>query len=185
MARFFWYFLIYSFLGFLLEVLFARVIRNPKRDRKCFYFLPLCPVYGFGAVAILLLPQSVLERPLLLLVLGGTLATAAEYLTGLFYERALNIQFWDYSHLMWNVGGKVCLLFSGLWGLLSLALVYLVQPLVERLVPLIPPEAVLPALLFLTLDSIFTVIVLRREGTTEALRWYRRPPAPRRRQRDS
>ena len=51
MARWFWYFMLYSFLGFVLEVLFARAIRNPKRDRKCFYFLPLCPVYGLGAVS--------------------------------------------------------------------------------------------------------------------------------------
>ena len=31
----FWYFVIYSFLGFLTEVAFARLTRNPKRDRKC------------------------------------------------------------------------------------------------------------------------------------------------------
>ena len=53
MVRWFWYFVLYSFFGFLLEVAFARATHNPKRDRKCFYFLPLCPVYGFGALLIL------------------------------------------------------------------------------------------------------------------------------------
>ena len=47
--RWLWYFIIYSFCGFLLEVAFARAIRHPKRDRKCLIFLPLCPVYGLGA----------------------------------------------------------------------------------------------------------------------------------------
>ena len=44
MAEWFWYFVLYSFVGFVLEVLFARATGNPKRDRKCHLFLPLCPV---------------------------------------------------------------------------------------------------------------------------------------------
>ena len=50
MAAWFWYFVLYSFLGFLVEVVFARITHNPKRDRKCLYFLPLCPVYGLGVL---------------------------------------------------------------------------------------------------------------------------------------
>ncbi|MEG1857791.1 MAG: putative ABC transporter permease, partial [Pseudoflavonifractor sp.] len=104
-------FLIYSFLGFLLEVLFARVTRSSKRDRKCRRFLPLCPVYGLGAMLILLLPAQVRGSPWLLFLWGGAAATAAEYLLGLFYERVAGVKFWDYSHLPLNVGGKICLLF--------------------------------------------------------------------------
>ena len=40
----FWYFVLYSFLGFLVEVAYARGLGVEKQDRKCFYFLPLCPV---------------------------------------------------------------------------------------------------------------------------------------------
>ena len=49
MARWLWYFYWYSFLGFLLEVAFARISGHPKRDRKCLLLLPLRPVYGLGA----------------------------------------------------------------------------------------------------------------------------------------
>ena len=49
MAELFWQFLIYSFFGFLLEVVFARVTRAGKQDRKCMVLLPLCPVYGVGS----------------------------------------------------------------------------------------------------------------------------------------
>ena len=51
----FWYFLIYSFLGFLVEVAYVRLVGGVKRDRKCRLVLPICPVYGLGAVAITLL----------------------------------------------------------------------------------------------------------------------------------
>ena len=55
----FWYFLIYSFLGFLIEVCYVRITGEPKRDRKCRLFLPICPVYGLGAVGLLFLPEWV------------------------------------------------------------------------------------------------------------------------------
>lgn len=172
MAEWFWYFVVYSFIGFILEVLFARLIRNPKRDRKCLYFLPLCPVYGLGASLILLLPQAVRQRPLLFFLCAALAATAAEYALGVFYQRIAKVEFWDYSHLPLNIGGKVCLLFTALWGVLALGLVYGVHPLVERLVRAIPTALTLPAALFLALDMGISLFVLRRDRTTEALRWY-------------
>ena len=172
MARWFWYFLIYSFLGFLLEVGFARVTRCPKRDRKCRCILPLCPVYGLGAVCILALAALLGDRPILLLPCAAVAATAAEYAASLVYERVMKVSFWDYTHLPLNLGGRVCLLFSGYWLVLTPALLYLVQPWVARLTELIPPALLLPAFLFFALDTGLTIRLLRREQTTEALRWY-------------
>lgn len=173
MGSWFWYFVIYSFFGFLLEVLFARAIRNPKRDRKCFYFLPLCPVYGLGALFIVALPPFVQANPLLLALGGALAATAAEFGMGVFYEKVLKVQFWDYSHLPLNIGGQVCLLFSVFWCGLGLALVYWVHPAVTLWVSHIPTFLTLPSALFLLLDAGFAVYVLRRDRTTDALLWYR------------
>ena len=145
-----------------------------KKDRKCLYFLPLCPVYGFGAVLILLLPPAVRQNPWLLFPCAALTATAAEYLLGLFYERVAKVQFWDYSHLPLNVGGKVCLLFTAMWGALAMGLVYWVHPWVALLVSRIPGWLTLPAVLFLGLDIFFTLYVLRRERSTDALLWYKR-----------
>lgn len=174
MAALFWYFIIYSFLGFLLEVAFAGVTRNPKRDRKCFYFLPLCPVYGLGALLILAPAPLLWDRPLLLALWSALAATAAEYLMSLLYERVFLTSFWDYSHLPFNVGGRVCLVFSLCWCGLGLAVVYGLQPVVRAAAGAIPGWLTLPTALFLGLDTVFTFLVLRRTGSTEALKWYRR-----------
>ena len=48
----FWYFLIYSFLGFLVEVAYVRLVGGVKRDRKCRLVLPICPVYGLSLIHI-------------------------------------------------------------------------------------------------------------------------------------
>ena len=176
MAAWFWYFVLYSFLGFLVEVVFARITHNPKRDRKCLYFLPLCPVYGLGVLLMLALPAA-RSNSWLLFLWAALSATGAEYLMDLFYDKVLGVSFWDYSHLPLNLHGRVCLLFSFFWGILGLIAVRLVHPLAAELVSRIPQAVTLPAALFLALDIGFSVFVLRRDGTTDALMWYRRLPA--------
>lgn len=171
----FWYVVCYSFCGFLLEVAFAAAIRHPKRDRKCFYLLPLCPVYGLGAVAILLLPETVKARPLLLLLAGSGAATAVEYLVGWWDERVLGVRFWDYAGLPGSIGGKVCLPFSAAWGLLSLPLVYGLHPWVARWAEMLPPWLFGAALVFTLGDAAYSALLLRRSGTTDCLKWYSQP----------
>jgi len=81
-AQLFLQFLIYSFLGFLLEVAFARLTRAAKQDRKCMLLLPLCPVYGLGGVLIAYLPEFVQRSPVLLFLCGAlaaAFAVPAEY----------------------------------------------------------------------------------------------------------
>lgn len=174
MGELFWRYLIYAFLGFLLEVALARATRNPKQDRKCHLLLPVCPVYGAGAVLITALPASVKAVPGLLFLAGAGVATAVEGAFALFYERCA-APFWDYRSLPLNWKGRVCLLFSLVWGGLALPLVYLVEPLLSRAVQAIPPQLTLPALAFYLGDAILSLALLR-QGGTEALRWHLRLP---------
>lgn len=169
----FWQFLLYGFLGFLLELLFSRAIRHPKLDRKCHLFLPVCPVYGLGAVGILLLPGWVKASPLLLFLGGSLVATLCEWGMSLLYESLAGVSFWDYHALPLNLGGRVCLLFSFFWGLLALPLVYLVQPRLGPLLDAIPVAVTLPAALLYLGDAALSLRALRLWGT-EGLRWYRR-----------
>lgn len=170
--RLFWYFLLYSFLGFLLEVAFARAIHSPKRDRKCFLLLPLCPVYGLGALGILAAGELFGTRPLLLALAGAGAATAAEYFMGQFYQRVLGVAFWDYSDLPLNLGGKICLPFSAAWGVLALGLVYLVHPLAAALVERIPASLAPAAAILLFTDGAASCYLLKTTGSTDSLKWY-------------
>ncbi len=180
MAKLFQTFFIYSFVGFVLEVLFARIMGSAKQDRKCMLFLPLCPVYGLGALAIIRLPAFILQHPLLLFVLGAAAATAVEYATDWVYERFFRVRFWDYSALKGNLNGRVCLSFSGMWGFLALALVYWVNPAVERWLELVPAGLTPAVFLSFALDLLFTLLLLRATRTSDSLRWYDRFFLPKR-----
>ena len=174
--RWLWYFIIYSFLGFLLEVAFARAIRHPKRDRKCFVLLPLCPVYGLGGCLVVWL-ASLGSGPLWVMLSGGLAATSAELLMGLFYRFVLGVEFWDYAGMPGgSLAGLVCPLFSACWTVLALTLVYLVHPLVAAAVAHIPLWIVPPAVCLLGADALVSCVALRQAGDTEVLRWY--VPAP-------
>lgn len=171
MARWLWFFYLYSFLGFLLEVAFARVSGHPKRDRKCLILLPLCPVYGLGACLILWL-ASLGDGPLWVALSGGLAATAAELALGAFYRFVLGVRFWDYEGFPGSLGGLVCPVFSLCWTALALLLVYGVHPPAAFLVEAIPPWPVPPALILLGADALVSCAALRQTGSTEVLRWY-------------
>lgn len=167
-----WYFLIYSFLGFLLEVAFAYGTDHPKKDRKCFLLLPLCPVYGVGAILIRQL-SGLLEGPLWVMAAGFVGATAAELALGLFYRHVLGVDFWDYSGQPFNLRGLVCLRFALYWSGLALVLVYLLDPLILPLAAAVPEGWTVPAAIVAGTDGAVSALALRRAGTTEILRWYK------------
>jgi len=171
MGSLFWQYVFYGFCGFLLEVALAKTIHSPKQDRKCHLLLPVCPVYGVGALVILLLPPAVKSSPALLFLSGAAVATAVEWGFSVFYQRAVGASFWDYSGLPLNIDGRVCLLFSLSWGTLALPLVYGLSPLVSRWAAAVPGVVTLPCALFYLWDAVTSLALLRRGGT-DALRWY-------------
>lgn len=174
MRELFWYAVIYSFLGFLLEAAHARAVRAPRLDRKCLYVLPLCPVYGLGALLILGPAPLLVERPILLALWAGSAATGTEYAMSLFYEKLLRVTFWDYSAQPWNWNGRVCLTFSLCWCGLGAGAVYVLHPLCVDLVACIPAWLAPPAALLVGADALWSAVVLRRSGNPDALRWYDR-----------
>lgn len=172
MRELFWSGIFYSFLGWGMEVGFARLTGQRKKDRKCCLVLPLCPVYGLGAVAILLLPEWAAENLALLWFLGGMAATAAEYAMGWFYEKTLGVRFWDYRECRGNWQGRVCPAFGAIWGCLAVALRRWVHPAVRVWMEGLPKGAILAAVVILTADSFLTLTALAARGEMAALRWY-------------
>lgn len=167
----FWYFVVYSVLGFLLEVGYAWCTRG-RRDRKRTLLLPLCPVYGLGALAVLTLPQGIREQPLLLMVCGGMAATGVEYATAVFYETVLGVSFWDYRENRWNLHGRVCAVFSLAWATLLPVAVYGIHPIVSDWVRVIPAPVTVAAMLAVGTDLVLSALLLRRTGDRDCLRWY-------------
>ena len=167
MVPWLWYFWIYSFLGWLVELAFAAASRSEEKRRRCLLLLPLCPVYGLGMLAALALPPM---GGLGLAVFGGLAATAAEYAYHWAGERFLGVRFWDYSGVPGNLRGRVCLPFSLAWGLLVWAAVRFVQPAVEALAAEIPARLTYVFLLVFTADLVCSLRFLHVTGDLRGMR---------------
>ena len=132
------YFLIYSCLGWCLEVIYAAVTTGMLVNRG-FLNGPVCPIYGFGMV-IVLFALTPLSHSLLLLYLGGViLPSALELVGGWALYKLYHTRWWDYSDYPFNIGGYICLEFSLLWGVGTLIVMKLVHPIIADAVALIPP----------------------------------------------
>ena len=164
-----WYFWIYSFMGYLLEKVFAKLTRAEQQGRKCFLLLPLCPVYGLGMLAVLALPEA-WTRGGWLILSGGLAATAMEYVIHWAYDTFLGVRFWDYSRMFANLRGRVCLPFTVAWGILTMLAVRWVQPVVEKLAGRALPEVTYLCLLVFTVDMLCSMRLLWVTGNPELLR---------------
>ncbi len=170
MALWLWQFWTYSFLGFLLEKAFAAATGSARRARRCFLLLPLCPVYGLGALAVLALPPALTDSFWGLAVWGGLAATAVEYAVHWGYEAAFGVRFWDYGQVWGNLRGRVCVPFSLAWGVLLAAGLPPVQGWLAPRLAAIPPQLTYAALLLFTADALLSARLLYRTGEAESVR---------------
>ncbi|MCM1528944.1 MAG: hypothetical protein NC093_02990 [Alistipes sp.] len=131
------FFVIYSFFGWCLEVVY-QAVEHGKFINRGFLNGPYCPIYGFGAVIVVsaLLPIS--DNILVLYVGSVVLTSALELVTGFVLEKIFNQHWWDYSDEKFNIGGYICLKFSLLWGVACLIVVRIIHPIIYRFVDWIP-----------------------------------------------
>ena len=158
-----WLFLIYSFLGWCVEVSFVAVTSGRVVNRG-FLNGPVCPIYGVGMLGALVLLEPVSENLLLLFLLGMLLCTLVELIGGWVLERAFHTRWWDYSDEPFNLGGYICLRFSIMWGLAVTFAVRLIHPLIFAMVNWLPmlPGGILLGLLYglFTADFVLTLITV-------------------------
>ena len=109
------YFLIYSCLGWCLEVVYAAVTTG-KLVNRGFLNGPVCPIYGFGMVIVLYALTPLVDNTLLLYLGGVILPSALELVGGWALYKLYRTRWWDYSDYPFNIGGYICLEFCLLWG---------------------------------------------------------------------
>lgn len=140
------FFFIYSFIGWVWESCYVSV-RKHRWVNRGFMHGPMLPLYGSGALVVLVSTISVRENMALVFLLGMLAATVLEYFTGAAMERIFHVRYWDYSNQKLNIHGYICVSSSLCWGGFSVLLVRVVHLPIETAVLKIPP-AVAEAIAF-------------------------------------
>ena len=169
----FQYFLLYSFLGWCTEVAYAAVCEGRVVNRG-FLNGPVCPIYGFGILAVFGTINTGLSRfgtgssytnLLLIFLCGMALTTMIELFGGWALDRLFHASWWDYSDKPFNFHGYICLQFSLLWGLGIVLIVEVLHPLIAATFGRIMPETVgWPLMYFLYIvyasDTMLSVMIM-------------------------
>ena len=106
---------IYSFLGWCIESTIVSVSKRKLTNRGILKG-PMLPLYGFGALTIIISTLMVADNAVLVYICGMIAATALEYVTGAAMEAIFNMKYWDYSDKKFNIHGYICLKSSLFWG---------------------------------------------------------------------
>lgn len=133
------YFIIYSFFGWLLESI-TKTIESKKATNSGFLKGPYCPIYGFGAIIMLTCLSFLKEKPFLLFISAFFILSIWEYIVGYALEKLFKTKYWDYSHLKFNINGRVCLKNSIYWGVLGLVFIRYIHVWVEDKIAIIPMD---------------------------------------------
>ncbi len=133
---FLWIFFIYSFLGWCLEVCFF-ALNTGKFVNRGFLNGPVCPIYGFGVVIVVLCLTPLMENTPALSGLGAPHFPAGTGV-GFALEKLFHQRWWDYTNEPFNLGGYICLRFSLAWGLACMLVMEIIHPSVLWLIRHIP-----------------------------------------------
>ena len=133
----YFYFLWWAVFGWFLEVV-DRTLETGGFENRGFLNGPICPIYGFGVIIITHVLAPLKSHFLILYLLSVVICTSFELFVGVLMEKLFHAKWWDYSEEKFNYRGFICLRISLLWGVGSVLVICVMQPLIEKVVSKIP-----------------------------------------------
>lgn len=130
-------FLIYSIIGWILEVIVCS-LNNKKIVNRGFLVGPYCPIYGLGGLAIVMTLLRYKEDPVVVFVFGVLITSAIEYYTSYLLEKIFHNKWWDYSERIDSINGRICIGNMIAFGFCACVVIYILEPAIMFLFSLIP-----------------------------------------------
>ena len=165
--KIFWIFIIGCVFGYLVEVLNHFIHYGNFVSRSGLIYGPLNPVYGFGLV-IFVLFLSKIKNPILIFIGGMLLGGGFEYVCSFVQEKVFGSISWDYSHQLFNIGGRTSLKYMLIWGVLALIFMKFIYPILSNLIEKIPVKIgrILTVILvvFVIFDAVISIIACLRQS---------------------
>lgn len=163
------YFIIYSILGWIMEST-VRTVCEKKIINTGFLNGPCCPIYGIGAIIMLIFLGRFEDKPIILFLLSLLILTIWEYVVGVLLEKIFKTKYWDYSNQKFNFQGRICLLNSICWGILGLVFIKILHPVVQNILSKVDKNVIfytiVLATVILIVDAIISVVNVKNIKTT-------------------
>lgn len=170
--KYFIYFICYAVIGWIYELFFF--LFEGELVNRGFLLGPYLPIYGIGALFIILLLKKLKDKklkikninimPVIIFLLIFIITTIVEYIGHFILDEYLNISLWDYSEEFLNINGRVCFFASRNFAIMGIIGIYYVHPWLEMKVNKLQKRefnALFYTLFFVfIIDFIFTILNL-------------------------
>lgn len=131
-------FISYSFIGWIIESIFCSVNEKKINLNRGFLIGPYLPIFGFGALIIIIFFNKYANDLLALFVISSVTLTTLEYITSYAMEKLFKARWWNYYDHKFNINGRVSLTSAVGFGILSIVLVCMINPIYMNLLSIIP-----------------------------------------------
>ncbi len=150
MIQWLFFFYLYCFLGWCVESVYVS-IRTRHLTNRGFMRGPFLPLYGSGAVMMLVVSMPFQDNVVMTYIAGCVGATVLEYITSVVMEALFKVRYWDYTRLKFNFQGRICLGTTLAWGILTIAMTEFIHVPIEMFVLSIPGRVLNVVTLTLTI----------------------------------
>ena len=158
-------FFIYSIIGWIMESTLVS-IQEKKLINRGFLIGPYCPIYGIGALIIILYLNQYKSNIITVFFLAVILCSILEYLTSYIMEKLFKTRWWDYSNEKFNLNGRICGKNAILFGLAGVITIYFIHPFLNsifnKINPLILNIFIIIGLIIYITDTIISLNIVNK-----------------------
>ncbi len=168
---YFWTFMLGAFLGVVIETLWCIYKYKKLESRKGLIFGPFNALYGVAAVLLSLTINMSSHKSLgRVFLIGVIVASLVEYLCSYYQEKITGTISWDYKDFKWNLNGRINLVYSIMWGILTMVWFKYFMPIIDDSMHFFVNKKFLTmtAFIFMLIDCIVSLCaVVRRKKRHE------------------
>ena len=167
-------FFIYSIIGWILEVC-LNLVKTKKFSNCGFFTGAYCPIYGIAAIILNCLKIHI-YNPILMFIYSLIICSVIEYIISLILEKIIGIRWWDYSEMPFNINGRICLLFSIIFSIISVIIMCTLNPIIILMIDLIPKviKFIITIIIIVIIisDLIFSTLIVKRTNKYQDVSRY-------------
>lgn len=147
-------FVIYSFIGYLIEVTCVSFTQKKLVFSRGYLIGPYLPIFGVGAMVVTFFLSKYRGDVFTLAVMTMVCCFILEYFTSLILEKIFKLRWWDYSDKKFNLDGRICLESGVMFGVGGIFIVRVLNPLMKKFLALLSND------LIIVLGIIFFIVML-------------------------
>lgn len=125
------YFFLFAFLGWVMETFYSFIVLGHFTKRG-FLYGPLCPIYGWGSLMLIIFLEKYKNNNMKLFVFSAIVFSAFEYIVSYILDALFAMHWWDYTGEFMNLNGRISIFYSFAWGMIAILFINYLFPLLEK-----------------------------------------------------